>query len=300
MTIRRYISLKLFRFSFHLYYFLCRYISLLPTTIIRRILTHKFSINVKDLRGWTLFIEGSAQAEKIKVLKSLTTFVEKFAFIDIGANYGEFINVIDLDNVAKMEECLLIEANPFVFSFLVKTIEMLSFSEADKKKIRAINMALVEDNNSSKTITFLTNEKYSGGGSLLKTHSHSNNLQMIVPTVKVSDALSSLSILPATALMIKMDIEGYELNVLPDITNYLKHRSSDFAVLFEIHLTKNDLYSLEKLRYLIDENCMYMIFPKISTITEVDLLPDGQYDFLLLSKGLYERSHAMFQQERCR
>lgn len=297
MTISRYVLLKVFRFSFHLYYFLCRYISLLPTNITRRVLAHKLSLNMRDLRGWTLFIEGSAQVEKIRVLKSLTTFVDDFAFIDVGANYGEFINVIDFDNVAKMEKCLLIEANPLVFSLLVKTLEVLSFSEADKKKICAINRALVEDGNPSKTVTFLTNEKYSGGGSLLKTHSQSNKLQLVIPTVRVSEALSSLSISPATALIIKMDIEGYELTVLPDITNYLKQSSiSDFAILFEIHLKRNDSHSFEKLRQLLDENYMYMIFPNISVLTKVDLLLDGQYDFLLLSKGLYERSHTMFQQ----
>jgi FkbM family methyltransferase len=293
MKIGRYLSLKFFRYSFNLYYFFCQYLPF-PSSVWRKVLTHELNINTKDLRGWTLLVEGSAQAQKINVLRNLTSFVERFTFVDIGANYGEFLNVIDESNVSKLESCLLIEANPFVFSFLIRTIEALPFEEKVKNKIRASNRALVEDKNVLETCIFLTNQKYSGGGSLLKTHSRANDLEIRVQPVTVTEALSGLADPPQTDFIIKIDIEGYELNVLPDITNYLKRTAANFAILFEIHLDRHDLASVEKLKELTKTNHVYEIFPNISGNFDVDNLPNGQYDLLLLSPDLYEKSHAMF------
>ncbi len=208
-------------------------------------------VSLKDLKGFSLWVEGTAQFEKIDYLqKCLETKPQSnsVVFIDCGANYGEFLSL--LARSRSISKWISVEPNPFVNSCLEKTLADLSKdSKFGQTKFQLHKSAIVPADG-VKDIQLHFSPYYSGGGSIVKSFSTGNTQSVPVSTVSISSIIRSVAKDFGHALaVIKIDVEGFEFDLLPTFLDQLQEHQMGYLILFETHLKTSA--DVEKLRNIV-------------------------------------------------
>jgi len=189
--------------------------------------------------------------KKNLVLRSILIYLKKNRLVRLALyrslykkNYKNFFNlnldrnstVIDLgDNVGDISQCLydLYGCNLHCYEPNIYAYEILKKRFIKKKKILVHNKAISKKNTKSKlyyhSLNYREPIKYSTGSSLSK---HKDNINketyQFVKTISIKDLLNKFNIID----LIKIDIEGYEYEILPFI---LKNKNKIKKVICELH-----------------------------------------------------------------
>jgi FkbM family methyltransferase len=247
------------------------------------------SVSLKDLKGFSLWIEGSAQFEKIDYLvHAIQSYSHSgpIGFIDCGANYGEFLGVLTED--VKIQYWLAIEPNPLVNCQLEKTLSTLSAQEVSSPTTFDLKKLAIVPADGAASLQLHFNPYYSGGGSLVESFSTGNSESISVETLSVSNAIKLVAEkVQAKLITIKIDVEGFEFELLPGFITELKTRNLDFLILFETHI--KDLSALGQLQSILKTVKSHkIVYPR--KLAGTDLLsseaPFTQYDIALASWDL--------------
>lgn len=215
-------------------------------------------LNKKDLRSCRVF--EKRQEKKIEFLINTIKKFEKNYFIDIGANYGEFS--IPISHLA--EKTISIEPNPEIFRTLKESVK-------NKKNIDIYQNAFFKV---CKKIDFYKNSFHSGGchieGSKIaiekrklshylnflngSPNNHYQNFDIIETETINMEYLNKIYDLQKKNLIIKIDVEGLDLELSNYILNYLKTQNfkNFFLIMCEIG---SNYYSEErknKLKFFLD------------------------------------------------
>lgn len=163
-------------------------------------------------------------------------FLEKFLrpndiIIDIGANIGNVgIRAASLFDTIKV---YMIEAHPVVFNFMVQNIKLNSLNN-----IVTFNVAL--GNRDSEFIKF-SNHLSDDLNSIIAEKEEG----ILVKLCKLDSILNEEQI-----DFIKIDVEGFELEVLKGSENLLKRTSCIMYESWDVHYKKYDTDSTEVIKYL--------------------------------------------------
>ena len=243
-------------------------------------------VSLSDLKGYSLWIEGTAQFEKIEFLASALAKLSKpgpAAFIDCGANYGEFLAL--LNSGAPISHWTALEPNPNVNAKLEKTLNALKENKKYSHIFFDLEKKAVVPAGESSLINLHFNPAYSGGGSLLKDFSSGNSQSLQVATVAIPQIFSKiLSFSKPSVVVIKIDVEGYEFELLPAFLQELRTHHLDYLILFETHL--KDVKMRSKLQVLIKDTVdQQVVYPQ--KYAALNLLsgeiPLTQYDIAIAS-----------------
>jgi FkbM family methyltransferase len=143
--------------------------------------------------------------------------------IDIGANIGSVTELIE-DKYNCYIDCY--EPNEYAFKELENKFK-------NNKKINCYSNAVTEKDSEEKIYYHENSEtnqlKWSTGSSLLKDKSNVNPLNFkIIQTKSIHSVISKFEIID----LIKIDIEGYEYKIIPEL---IKNKSKIKKVICELH-----------------------------------------------------------------
>lgn len=168
-----------------------------------------------DFRAFRIAQTGGTQDEKVAVWKELATALPSLA-LDVGANYGEFTMAIAGTGIAT----LAVEANPGVAACLRQTV-------ANHPHVTVLEAAAAAE--PGEAVLYL-NERSSGSASLApdspeqerRTQRRSGAVKAIsVPRVRLCDAVTERGLDVTRGLIVKVDVEGFESQVLRGLTPLL-------------------------------------------------------------------------------
>jgi FkbM family methyltransferase len=145
--------------------------------------------------------------------------------IDVGANYGEMLLNVDLPSEAHI---IAIEPNPKIIPYLKKALSHLA-------QVKLFEVAISDRVGE---VDFEINADWSGMSRIVSEGAG----HIRVPTLTLDDVLSNLDFPDGgIRLLLKIDVEGHELNVLKglDVDSAI---FSSVTILIEIaHLTESDI-----------------------------------------------------------
>ena len=168
---------------------------------------------------WNSVAAGSWEPTTLDVINKLQSGE---TFIDCGG----WIGALTLAAASKGANVVVYEPNPIAATMLQNNIDINpGFDELVTVKQQALNTY------SGKTKLF--NSKVLGFNNSRSTLTVQEGLEIEVPSVSIKEALTSDRWSDAT--LVKLDVEGTEFQILPDLCEHLKNRS--IALLVEFHPT---------------------------------------------------------------
>lgn len=175
--------------------------------------------NLIEPVGKHLFINGEYEIDEINFVKNAIRKNNVNTFLDIGANIGLFSLSVakEFPTVA----IFAIEASPRVYTTLQDNI-MLNHLQ----NIKAIQLGLA--NTDTAELSFYSDETKYGTGSFAPIFTDKAEM---VKCAKL-DTLISNEIIPTNIQLIKIDVEGFELQVFQGAAQLLEHASA-LTILFE-------------------------------------------------------------------
>jgi len=205
-------------------------------------------------------------------------WLQKFGIktiIDIGANEGQFI-----DKISK----ILPDVNIYSFEPLKDSFIKLEKKISDKKNITAFNFALGDEEKEN----IINRNEYSPSSSLLElTQLHRNAFPI---TEKVREEKIFVKILDRAAkdlelkkkVMMKIDVQGYELNVLRGAENTIKD--------VDIILIETSFYELYKNQPLFKEIYNFLSDRGFNYYGSLEQLYDERDGKILQADSVFIRS----------
>lgn len=173
---------------------------------------YKVVVNTDDFRAHRIWRLGGTQSAKIALLRRFFEAGPRL-FIDVGANYGEFTLV-----PAEMGiRCLAIEANPRLLSCL--------YTSMSRYPNVTVVEAAVGDREGETAFYYCPNA--SGSGSLAcgtpkaEARNCSAPVKMICVPMHTVDTLAKLYYGTPDGVLLKIDVEGFEREVLTGATQLL-------------------------------------------------------------------------------
>ncbi|MCD6092433.1 MAG: FkbM family methyltransferase [Candidatus Aenigmarchaeota archaeon] len=183
-----------------------------------------FFIFLDDLGlSFDLFI---ARKREIIITDYLLSFLKKNTlktFVDIGANIGYYTIILS----PFFKRIISIEPSPKAFSLLKKNV---TINKLDKK-VELLNLAIVSKKDYNKDI-YISEEK------CLNISSITSHGKTKVKKVNFSEILTKYK-----PDFIKMDIEGYEFELIEDLKN---SRHIPKYIFMEVHVNKNNYIQNKK------------------------------------------------------
>jgi FkbM family methyltransferase len=173
----------------------------------------------------------------------------KKVFVDIGANIG-FFTLMAMNNKG-FQTAITIEPTPDTFKRLKRNVVANELEE----RVRLYNKAIGKE---SAQLKLQQNEFHTGGNAVIE---ESNNKSLIsVEVVPFTDILEeSPDVEIADIGFIKIDVEGFELNVLRGMKNVLEELASETLIFIEIR--KKD-ENPEAVKEILSENSFKVIDSK--------------------------------------
>jgi FkbM family methyltransferase len=243
-------------------------------------------VSLKDLKGFSLWVEGTAQFEKIDYLqRCLETKPQSgpAVFVDCGANYGEFLSLLARTN--SIEKWIAVEPNPFVNSCLEKTLASLAGNLQFGQVRFQLHKSAIVPNAGAQDIQLHFNPYYSGGGSIVKSFSTGNTQSVPVSTVSIPQIIESIpKETQAHLAVIKIDVEGFEFELLPTFLDELQKYKLGYVILFETHLKTAE--DVSKLRQIVARTSGHKVVypPKHENLNlSTSEIPLTQYDIAIAS-----------------
>jgi FkbM family methyltransferase len=143
-------------------------------------------------------------------------------FIDIGANIG-FYSMLAV-NKKGYNAAIAFEPSPNSFERLQRNVKL---SRADKK-VNTFNKAIGDSND---TMNLVQNPIHTGGNTL--TDESRNKSTVAVQVTPLSDLLERKGVEYEDISFIKIDVEGFEVNVLKGMKNVLNQLRQDSLIFIE-------------------------------------------------------------------
>ena len=214
-------------------------------------------LNIRDSIDREIFFNKYYEEEQIKIL---TNFIIKYSathFIDVGANIGVYS--IRISKQFPHLKVFAVEPHQYAFSRLENNIRINNLT----KNVVALNCALSNREGHARLSShkrFKTNQ--SGGAKI----SEDGNLSI---TQKLGDDLFNFS---NQTVAIKIDVEGFEINVLKGLNNLFKNNN----ICLQIEIFEKNF--LQVSRYL--ENMNFKLIHSDNFTHETDV---SDYFFLNFS-----------------
>ena len=179
-----------------------------------------------------------------KSINYLPTTFARHTLIDVGANIGTVCIPAILKKIFK--ECIAIEPNDKIYRIL-KTNILVNNCE---NKIRHFNYCISSKNNES--LSFTINNKNFGDTRFIKNSVNDHKLKFPKNRVKKLDYFFNL--VDPKKTLIKIDVQGFELNVIMGSKPFLNYRS---PLLLELDPSSILLKDFEKIFDLLKNNYQY-------------------------------------------
>lgn len=178
-------------------------------------------INLRDQRGRSLILNGLSQPLLSDVWETAVKYLSPDVVIDVGANYGEFGLGVQYKEGTKV---LLVEANPTLNRYLKKSIRSHPNSEAiELAEILACAPAM-----SGEKLDLFVDSRWSGYSSVIIPNNHTGRGTLVhCPCETVDSFLHNEN---CDSLVFKIDVEGYEGQVLEGMKNILTKPKSIFGI----------------------------------------------------------------------
>ena len=184
------------------------------------------SLSIRDRRAFLLSQHGGTglQPELIDAIVAISQEMDSFVFLDVGGNYGEWSLLLS----KRASKVILIEPNP-------QLAELARRNFAQHQNVKVVEVALAASTGSA---TMYQRSTYSGGSSLWAEYLSSLDKKkwwgiggMEAITVQTDSARNVInSELPAlraeVGVVVKIDVEGAEPLILPDICDFLAERDA--------------------------------------------------------------------------
>lgn len=241
---------------------------------------------VNDTKGieHRLYYLGTYEKGTIHVIDAYLK--ENDHFLDIGANIG-FITLFAAKKNSN-GQVFAFEANP-------DTVQILNTNVKDNgvKNVNVFDFALGSENGNALLFPD-TIKNNRGGASLFKTHQNENFIEILV---KKFDDLPESKL---TFAMMKLDVEGFEMEVLKGATNFLKQDNAPAIIVECVMERENQNYSGKDLFRFLKSINSYRIFKLekgalrisklIEVIDEIDI-PDADNLFCFLPNQIQRIQH---------
>lgn len=186
------------------------------------------------LNGVNIWEPNVATVIKLFCLNNKTTF------LDIGSNIGVHTCHAKLSNA---DQIFSFECNPFTIEKLKNTVNINKW-----ENVEIIGLGLSNEKN---TFDFKHINNHISGSFIINTHDYTNSEIGTIIKVNVDkfNNVFDMSRIPAeNKILIKMDIEGHELEALNGMSNVL----SDFRLNNVIIELNTGISSFDKLKGIID------------------------------------------------
>ena len=187
----------------------------------------KIYLDLSDIRAQWISEQNGTQREKVSLLRKICKKEKISNFYDLGANYGEFtVGICDVVNKVHA-----FEPNPIPYTCLSETTKLYNNINCYQKAVST------EDTSAD----FFFNTKYSGGGRLKEWQWKDKrykqfNSQQYYKKINI-ECVNFLNFLKQTnnnkSCLIKIDIEGKELDVVEHISQYLNNLNAKWYIYFE-------------------------------------------------------------------
>lgn len=193
----------------------------------------------------------SSELLMCKIHEPLTTFMLKrciqkgWTVIDIGSNIG-YYTLLESQLVGNKGKVIAIEPIPLNFSYLVKNIKLnkvknvvlLNFAISNKKG----NLRMIQSSYSNWSSIFTGN---------IPEQLENGQYKIIrVPVKTIDDIVRSLKLRDVN--LIRIDVEGHELNVLQGARRVIKDYYPDFLI--ELHIAHLKKEKTKKLLEIFEKN----------------------------------------------
>ena len=193
-----------------------------------------------------IILNKSYEEEEFQILKELTKKHMIPTFIDIGANCGYFSFKFAMENL----KIFAFEPNS---EALIKMQNTLKKNKLFEDKIKIFPFG-ISNNNSKLQMKSMIKHGYAqtGGSSVTdRTETLSNKFKFFDAEFKIGDEILNFK---KEYLLIKIDVEGHELNVLEGLSNLLtKNKCILMIEIFEKNFENTNKFLFDKGFILIDK-----------------------------------------------
>lgn len=238
---------------------------------------------VNDYHGRILWLFGSNDFKVARTAKALMS--DGGVFLDIGANYSTIGLAVACDRT-KTSDVHLFEPQPYLAEIVTNAIKAGNLSD----RVKLHQLALFDSEGSFEMVV---PQHHSGMASMVKPEGFTKQTDTIrIPAVKTSDFVTPL--IQGRPMGVKIDVEGAEPNILPDLIAMPELRFCIFeganneSTLFDLFRDANmqmfglcrNIFSvaLEPVHNMDDFN-RFHDFVAIATSRKV---PEGQLDLAAL------------------
>ncbi|MFF2888436.1 FkbM family methyltransferase [Paenibacillus sp. NPDC057967] len=187
---------------------------------------HPIYVNPRDLKGASLMrYKGMTQPRIVHWWRTMTQKFGPSLVIDAGVNYGEIVLSTAYDSQASVT---VIDANEVLRPYLTRSIE----EHPNGSQFRIVN-AIASDQLQS-SVTFYVDKVRSGNSSAFHLGERAFR-EITIPSVTVDSLFDDRTIKDDT-LLFKLDVEGYEWNVLRGMSRILKE-TKEVAGIIEFNMS---------------------------------------------------------------
>jgi FkbM family methyltransferase len=180
----------------------------------------EFDIHLNPANGWVdsaIFLHGSLEPQFLRLIRS--SLRKEDVFFDIGANIGQ--HGLYASNFCKSVYC---------FEPIARLYDQLQFS-INKNEFRNVHAFNLGMGNENKMLPIYSDTANMGGSSILFKKGKVKD--QLIKIVRLDDFLLSN---PTAINMIKIDVEGFELEVLKGAERALKQNRPKLLIEFSLPL----------------------------------------------------------------
>ena len=203
----------------------------------------RFSVNTVDYIDQCIAFDGMWEAPQLEMLAELCRRHKIDCFLDVGANAGFYSIMFAMKKLT--DRIIAFEPDPGNYARLAANLALNDLSS----RVEAVPIALGDQNSE---VTLYEGAKWNRGESTIAEPDQTpKEITHRIRQTRFDDAFS----LARQKIIIKMDVEGYEFNVLAGMERTLKENACYVQVeLYSDRLQElKDLFSRKGYRYLHTE-----------------------------------------------